>query len=80
MASIVVILGFFCLLFPFNLVSAQDFTLGQSKINVQEISDTLELSLGRDSKIAISRVKKSERNDHQFIGNFEPRPKGCRGK
>ncbi len=45
--------------------------IGQSKINVQEISDTLELSLGRDSKIAISRVKKSERNDHQIIGNFE---------
>lgn len=44
--------------------------IGQSKISVQEISDTLELSLGRDSKIAMSRVKKSERNDRQIIGNF----------
>ncbi|MCC7303208.1 MAG: DUF4139 domain-containing protein [Bacteroidia bacterium] len=45
--------------------------IGQSRINVREISDTLELSLGRDSKIAISRVKKSERNDRQIIGNYE---------
>ncbi len=45
--------------------------IGQSKISIIEISDTLELSLGRDSKIAISRVKKSEVNDHQFIGNYE---------
>ncbi len=45
--------------------------IGQSRINIVEISDTLELSLGRDSKVAISRVKKSERNEHQIIGNFE---------
>jgi uncharacterized protein (TIGR02231 family) len=45
--------------------------IGQSGINIQEISDTLELSLGRDNKIAITRVKKSELNEHQFIGNSE---------
>ncbi|MEW6467892.1 MAG: DUF4139 domain-containing protein [Bacteroidota bacterium] len=45
--------------------------IGQSKISVVEISDTLELSLGRDSKVAIARVKKSEVNQHQIIGNYE---------
>ncbi|HLP11658.1 MAG TPA: DUF4139 domain-containing protein [Flavobacteriales bacterium] len=45
--------------------------IGKSKISVQEISDTLELSLGRDNKIAITRIKKSELNDHQIIGNNE---------
>jgi uncharacterized protein (TIGR02231 family) len=45
--------------------------IGQSKINIIEISDTLELSLGRDNKIAISRIKKSEVNEHQVIGNYE---------
>ena len=45
--------------------------IGQSRLNIVEISDTLELSLGRDNKIAISRVKKSERNEHQVMGNYE---------
>jgi uncharacterized protein (TIGR02231 family) len=45
--------------------------IGQSRINILEISDTLELSLGRDSKIAISRLMKSEVNDHHIIGNNE---------
>lgn len=45
--------------------------IGQSSINITEISDTLTLSLGRDNKIAITRMKKSEMNDHQFIGNYE---------
>ncbi|MFZ5552837.1 MAG: DUF4139 domain-containing protein [Bacteroidota bacterium] len=45
--------------------------IGQSSINIFEMSDTLELSLGRDNKIAVSRIKKSELNDHQIIGNYE---------
>jgi uncharacterized protein (TIGR02231 family) len=45
--------------------------IGQSKLNILEISDTLELSLGRDNKIAITRVKKSEVNEHEIIGNYE---------
>lgn len=45
--------------------------IGQSSINIFEMSDTLELSLGRDNKIAVSRIKKSEMNDHQIIGNYE---------
>jgi uncharacterized protein (TIGR02231 family) len=45
--------------------------IGQSMINILEISDTLELSLGRDNKVAVTRIKKSEINDHQVIGNYE---------
>lgn len=45
--------------------------IGQSKIDTRDIYDTLELSLGRDNKVFVSRVKKSEVNDHQFLGNYE---------
>jgi uncharacterized protein (TIGR02231 family) len=45
--------------------------IGQSKIDTRDIYDTLELSLGRDNKVFVSRIKKSEVNDHQFLGNYE---------
>lgn len=45
--------------------------IGQSSIDIQEVSDTLTLSLGRDNRIAITRIKKSELNDHQILGNYQ---------
>jgi len=43
--------------------------IGQSMINITEISDTLELSLGRDNKVAVTRIKKSDIDQHEIIGN-----------
>lgn len=43
--------------------------IGQSYLNPNEIIDTLKISLGRDSKIQIDRVKQKEYNSKQFIGS-----------
>lgn len=53
-ASIAIVLGFFCLLFPLNIVSAQDVYLGQSKINaasplyfLKSVKEILQLRLAK---------------------------------
>ncbi len=42
--------------------------VGKSYINTQNAPDTLELSLGRDNNIAITRVKKKEFSSKRIIG------------
>ncbi len=57
-----------------NLVSGQTNVyysgafIGNSYINTNSVEDTLVLSLGRDSKIKISRIKKSEENKKSTLG------------
>ncbi len=43
--------------------------VGQSYINPNEISDTLQISLGRDSRIQIDRVKQKEYSSKQLMGS-----------
>ena len=43
--------------------------LGKSTLNVQNVRDTLTLSLGRDKNIIVSRKKQKDYTDKQFIGN-----------
>lgn len=43
--------------------------LGNSYINTASVEDTLTLSLGRDSKIKLQRLKKSEENKKTVSGN-----------
>ncbi len=43
--------------------------IGQSEINNAEVSDTMDISLGRDNKIVVKRVKKKELSTKQFIGS-----------
>lgn len=42
--------------------------LGKSVLNLKNIQDTLEVSLGRDKDIVVERVNKKELNKRQFIG------------
>lgn len=42
--------------------------IGQTVLNTRYSNDTLELSLGRDRKMNISRVKKQDYNSHKIIG------------
>ena len=42
--------------------------LGKSILNLKNIQDTLEVSLGRDKDIVVERVNKKELNKRQFIG------------
>lgn len=43
--------------------------LGQSFINTRNVKDTLDLSMGRDSKVMVTRSKLKEFSSTQFIGN-----------
>ena len=43
--------------------------LGKSTLNVQNVRDTLTISLGRDKNIIVSRKKQKDYTDKQFIGN-----------
>jgi uncharacterized protein (TIGR02231 family) len=43
--------------------------VGKSYIKTQNVPDTLQLSLGRDHNIAISRVKKKEYSNKKTVGN-----------
>jgi uncharacterized protein (TIGR02231 family) len=42
--------------------------LGQSFINTRNVKDTLDLSLGRDSKVIVTRTKLKEFSSSQFVG------------
>jgi uncharacterized protein (TIGR02231 family) len=42
--------------------------VGKSYINTQDVPDTLELSLGRDNNIAVTRVKKKKFSSKKIIG------------
>jgi len=42
--------------------------VGKSYINTQNVPDTLELSLGRDNNIAVTRVKKKKFSSKKIIG------------
>jgi len=43
--------------------------LGQSFINTRNVKDTLDLSLGRDSKVMVTRTKLKKFSSTQFVGN-----------
>ncbi len=43
--------------------------IGQSYINTRSVSDTLDISMGRDKKILVTRVKKKEFSSKKFIGS-----------
>jgi len=43
--------------------------IGESTLNTQSVEDTLELSLGRDKQIQVSRVKKEDFGSKEFIGS-----------
>lgn len=42
--------------------------VGKTLLNVREVNDTLDISLGRDRDIIVSRTKLTEFNKNQFIG------------
>ncbi|RAV99438.1 DUF4139 domain-containing protein [Pseudochryseolinea flava] len=42
--------------------------IGQSRINTRSMSDTLELSLGRDNQIIVSRAKLEDKGETKLIG------------
>ncbi len=43
--------------------------IGQSFINTKSTNDTLDLSVGRDNKVMVSRVKLKDFNNEKLIGN-----------
>jgi uncharacterized protein (TIGR02231 family) len=43
--------------------------IGQSYIDTRFATDSLEISLGRDKKVAVTRVKKQDLSSKSFIGN-----------
>lgn len=43
--------------------------IGESTLNTQSVEDTLELSLGRDNQIQVSRQKKEDFGSKEFIGS-----------
>lgn len=43
--------------------------IGKSYLNVNELNDTLALSLGRDKSIVVTRTKQKQFTDKQFIGS-----------
>lgn len=45
--------------------------LGKTVLNVKNVKDTLEISLGRDKDIVIERNKQKEYNRRQFIGSSQ---------
>lgn len=52
---------------PANLFFEGSF-LGRTQLNMQQTADTLDLSLGRDKGIIVTRVKDEQFKDKQFIG------------
>jgi uncharacterized protein (TIGR02231 family) len=60
---------------PANLFFEGSY-LGKTHLNTRETSDTLELSLGRDKGIIVSRTKDDQFKDKQFIGSKETRRLG----
>lgn len=46
----------------------EDKYVGKSKIETRNVSDTLELSLGRDNKVLVTRIKKKDLNSKKLIG------------
>jgi len=53
---------------PANVYYAGTY-LGQSFIRTRDVSDTLNLSLGRDSKVMVTRTKLKNFSSSQFIGS-----------
>jgi len=43
--------------------------IGQSYIDTRFATDSLEISLGRDKKVAVTRVKKQDKNSKNFTGS-----------
>lgn len=46
----------------------KDTYLGQSNIETRSVKDTLDLSLGRDSKVVVTRVKRKDKSGKKFLG------------
>ena len=53
---------------PVNIYYGGTF-VGESYINTRNISDTLDISLGRDKKILVTRTKLKDYSSTQFIGS-----------
>jgi len=47
----------------------EDTYVGKTLLDVRSASDTLEISLGRDKKVSVTREKKTDFVSKQFIGN-----------
>src|SRR5690606_429416 len=47
----------------------EDTYVGKSLLDVRYASDTLEISMGRDKKVAVNREKLKDFTTKQFIGN-----------
>ncbi len=43
--------------------------VGQSYINTRSVDDTLDLSLGRDNKVIVTRNKQKDFTSHKFVGS-----------
>lgn len=60
---------------PYNLLPGEAHLflegtyVGKTQLNVQEVSDTLDISLGRDRDIVVTRTKLTEFNKTQSIGS-----------
>ena len=46
----------------------QDTYMGESRIETSGISDTLDLSLGRDEKVVVTRTKRQDQSSKKFLG------------
>lgn len=57
---------------PANLFFEGSF-LGKTQLDTRQTSDTLELSLGRDKGIVVTRTKDDQYKDKQFLGSKETR-------
>ncbi|MGB0861712.1 MAG: DUF4139 domain-containing protein [Saprospiraceae bacterium] len=53
---------------PMNIYHGDSY-IGQAKLDTRTLNDTLDLSLGRDKNVVITRVKQKELNKKQFFGS-----------
>ena len=53
---------------PMNVYHGENF-IGQASLDTRTLNDTLDLSLGRDKNVIITRVKQKEQSKKQFFGS-----------
>ena len=54
---------------PVNIYHGNRF-VGQSNLDIRNLSDTLEVSLGRDQSVVVTRVKVKGKSRRQLLGNM----------
>lgn len=47
----------------------ENTNVGETQLNLQQVSDTIDLSLGRDKDVVVTREKRKDYTTKQFIGN-----------